>query len=138
IPPNKLWIFVICLGGLNVCPSTPHGTTPSPLIGCPKFKVHCAFEEKNECTRHRDCRRREKCCMFACAKRCLDHKDVCRLPKIIGSCRGNVPRWWYNKETGSCTEFMYGGCQGNLNNFPTESVCTSICKVSRKCRSSWM
>ncbi|XP_076427292.1 WAP four-disulfide core domain protein 6A-like [Peromyscus maniculatus bairdii] len=106
------------------------------LIRCPKFKVHCAFEEKNECTRHRDCRRREKCCMFACAKRCLDHKDVCRLPKIIGSCRGNVPRWWYNKETGSCTEFMYGGCQGNLNNFPTESVCTSICKVSR--RSSWM
>lgn len=59
--------------------------------------------------------------------------DVCSLPKEVGPCLAYFRRWWYNKETKTCSRFIYGGCQGNNNNFQSESVCKSIC--SKKCKS---
>lgn len=44
-----------------------------------------------------------------------------------GPCQGNYRRWYYRKEEGRCREFFYGGCQGNLNNFPSEAECSNAC-----------
>ncbi|XP_057637763.1 WAP four-disulfide core domain protein 6A-like [Chionomys nivalis] len=96
---------------------------------CPKYKVKCRYEKSTDCSRHRDCPPKQKCCRFLCEKKCMNPKiDVCSLPKISGPCLAYFPRWWYNKETGVCTEFIYGGCHGNLNNFHSENDCTDICK----------
>ncbi|OBS81346.1 hypothetical protein A6R68_20448 [Neotoma lepida] len=54
------------------------------------------------------------------------------LPQDPGPCLAYFPRWWYNIETEVCTEFIYGGCQGNPNNFQTEGICRVICKKKRK------
>uniref|UniRef100_A0A8C2LYI2 WAP four-disulfide core domain 6A n=1 Tax=Cricetulus griseus TaxID=10029 RepID=A0A8C2LYI2_CRIGR len=104
---------------------------------CPRVRVKCEIEERNECTRHRHCPEKKRCCLFSCGKKCLDIKqDVCSLPQEAGPCLAYLPRWWYNKETELCTEFIYGGCQGNPNNFQTEGICRVICK--KKHLSSWI
>lgn len=40
--------------------------------------------------------------------------NVCDLPKESGMCMAFFPRWWFNKDTNRCEEFVYGGCQGTL------------------------
>ncbi|CAO2577771.1 WAP four-disulfide core domain protein 6A, partial [Lemmus lemmus] len=60
-------------------------------------------------------------------------KDICSLPPDAGPCLAYLPRWWYNKETEVCTQFIYGGCQGNPNNFQTEHICRVVCKKKCKC-----
>jgi hypothetical protein len=37
-------------------------------------------------------------------------------------------RWYFNKESGDCKEFYFGGCDGNENNFETETECRMACK----------
>lgn len=53
--------------------------------------------------------------------------DACDQPKEEGPCRGSYSRWYFNKETGTCQEFLYGGCKANSNNFPTEAACKQQC-----------
>ncbi|XP_075818978.1 WAP four-disulfide core domain protein 6A-like [Microtus pennsylvanicus] len=104
---------------------------------CPRVRIKCEIEERNECTRHRHCPNKKRCCMFSCGKKCLDLKqDVCSLPQDPGPCMAYFPRWYYNKETEVCTEFIYGGCKGNPNNFQTEHICRVVCK--KKNLSSWI
>ncbi|CAO2577779.1 Thrombin inhibitor hemalin [Lemmus lemmus] len=38
------------------------------------------------------------------------------------------PRWFYNKENSTCQLFIYGGCQGNNNNFQSQSLCQNVCQ----------
>ncbi|XP_010629800.1 eppin isoform X1 [Fukomys damarensis] len=94
---------------------------------CPKIRVKCEVEERSQCLRHRHCPDKMKCCLFGCGKKCLDlSKDVCTLPKDTGPCLAFLPCWWYDKETDLCSNFIYGGCNGNPNNFPSEEICKVI------------
>ncbi|KAH7973024.1 hypothetical protein HPB52_020573 [Rhipicephalus sanguineus] len=52
---------------------------------------------------------------------------VCELPKKVGPCRAHVPRYYYNTTTDTCEKFVYGGCQGNANNFETLKQCETRC-----------
>ena len=54
----------------------------------------------------------------------------CLLPLAVGPCRALKPRWWYNAEAGDCEQFVFGGCQGNANNFATEAACQEACSSS--------
>ncbi|KAI2590757.1 serine peptidase inhibitor, Kunitz type 2, partial [Homo sapiens] len=38
-----------------------------------------------------------------------------------------MPRWWYNVTDGSCQLFVYGGCDGNSNNYLTKEECLKKC-----------
>lgn len=40
---------------------------------------------------------------------------------------GLHPRWWYNATAGSCQQFVYGGCEGNDNNYQSEEECLERC-----------
>merc|ERR1712142_501637 len=40
-------------------------------------------------------------------------------------------RWFYNKATGACDNFFYGGCGGNHNNFNNKSDCEAFCGVKK-------
>ena len=59
-------------------------------------------------------------------------RAVCNLPKVTGPCRAAFRRWYFNKATGRCEMFIYGGCRGNANNFRTKSECEQKCL---KCKS---
>lgn len=70
-----------------------------------------------------------------CEKKCLKKvnlksglkapEDRCSLPKAAGFCRGYFQSWYFDGE--ACTEFVYGGCQGNANRFPSKAECESAC-----------
>ncbi|KAM9703737.1 low-density lipoprotein receptor-related protein 11 isoform 2-T2 [Menidia menidia] len=51
----------------------------------------------------------------------------CASAPLVGPCKGTFPRWYYDQQAGVCKHFLYGGCQGNHNNFLQESDCVSEC-----------
>lgn len=54
--------------------------------------------------------------------------ERCLLPIRKGVCRALIPRWSYDTEAKKCTEFKFGGCDGNGNNFGTEKQCMDACE----------
>ncbi|XP_037082324.1 tissue factor pathway inhibitor-like [Pollicipes pollicipes] len=54
-------------------------------------------------------------------------ESVCSLAMEAGPCRGALQRFYYSPEAGGCTAFLYGGCDGNANNFETLEMCRAQC-----------
>ncbi len=69
----------------------------------------------------------EAACMAECHGYEEAKVDRCDLAKEVGMCRAAMPRWWHNKEAGVCEFFLYGGCDGNENNFISEEECKKAC-----------
>jgi hypothetical protein len=69
-------------------------------------------------------------CEKQCKKSEFEEPDrsICQLRPDQGPCMALVPRFFYDKASGSCLKFQYGGCLGNLNNFETLSSCEAKCK----------
>lgn len=61
---------------------------------------------------------------FAAPSACLQEKET-------GSCKAYFTRYYFNKETGNCESFIYGGCRGNSNNFNTLEDCEAVCKGTK-------
>ncbi|XP_013170735.1 PREDICTED: papilin isoform X4 [Papilio xuthus] len=57
--------------------------------------------------------------------------DICRLPMRAGPCDQSLMRWFYDPSTDSCSQFTYGGCEGNANRFESLEECESRCKTTR-------
>ncbi|XP_068619320.1 papilin [Battus philenor] len=53
--------------------------------------------------------------------------DFCSMALDPGPCEQLESRWGYDASLGTCTAFMYGGCGGNRNNFPTQEYCNYYC-----------
>uniref|UniRef100_A0A1S4LD64 Uncharacterized protein n=2 Tax=Ixodes scapularis TaxID=6945 RepID=A0A1S4LD64_IXOSC len=51
----------------------------------------------------------------------------CKLPMDEGPCRARIPTYYFDIKTKKCKEFMYGGCEGNANNFETIDACRQKC-----------
>uniref|UniRef100_A0AAQ5ZYM9 Amyloid-beta A4 protein n=1 Tax=Amphiprion ocellaris TaxID=80972 RepID=A0AAQ5ZYM9_AMPOC len=59
-------------------------------------------------------------------------RDVCWANAETGPCRAMLPRWYFDRQDGSCAQFIYGGCGGNRNNFESEEYCLSVCSSVSK------
>eukprot|EP01084_Bolivina_argentea_P091351 164449_1 len=64
---------------------------------------------------------------LACSHQIVPDISVCNLPKVTGVCRAAIPRYYYNADTYRCEEFIYGGSNGNDNNFETLYECHQLC-----------
>ena len=60
----------------------------------------------------------------------------CELPIEVGPCEAAIPRWGFDSEAATCVPFVYGGCQGNANNFETAAACQEACASPRVCAQS--
>ncbi|XP_042217500.1 transcription factor SPT20 homolog [Homarus americanus] len=55
--------------------------------------------------------------------------NFCFDPPEVGICRAHFPSFYFNTKTKSCDCFIYGGCLGNDNRFPTLQECMQACHV---------
>uniref|UniRef100_A0A098LYG2 Kunitz n=1 Tax=Pantherophis guttatus TaxID=94885 RepID=A0A098LYG2_PANGU len=56
-----------------------------------------------------------------------DRPKLCHLPHEAGPCQVYIPRFYYSSTSNKCQQFIYGGCQGNANNFKTKDECHFTC-----------
>ncbi|XP_064467487.1 kunitz-type serine protease inhibitor conotoxin Cal9.1c-like [Ornithodoros turicata] len=63
----------------------------------------------------------------SCASAVRD--DICFLPHTRGpiQCLAYIPMYTFNSGTGRCESFVYGGCRGTANRFPTLGDCEERC-----------
>uniref|UniRef100_A0A914XDA9 BPTI/Kunitz inhibitor domain-containing protein n=1 Tax=Plectus sambesii TaxID=2011161 RepID=A0A914XDA9_9BILA len=59
--------------------------------------------------------------------------QLCSRLAQRGPCPAIIARWHYNRQTSRCEKFVYGGCQGNENNFETQSACERVCAGVARC-----
>ena len=57
---------------------------------------------------------------------------ICVLSRKNGPCRAGVGRFFYNKESGQCESFGWGGCEANANNFKKKETCETRCTIQSK------
>lgn len=55
--------------------------------------------------------------------------DQCSLPKAYGHCYGHIPKWHFDNDLQICKLFVYGGCGGNANQFPSREICETACAL---------
>ncbi|XP_015256355.1 PREDICTED: WAP, Kazal, immunoglobulin, Kunitz and NTR domain-containing protein 2-like [Cyprinodon variegatus] len=55
----------------------------------------------------------------------------CGLPVLQGNCKAYEPRWAYSSTMHECHSFVYGGCEGNDNNFESKDACEEMCPFPR-------
>ncbi|XP_061486122.1 BPTI/Kunitz domain-containing protein-like [Rhineura floridana] len=60
--------------------------------------------------------------------------DFCWLPSALGPCRDSILRFYYSPHVGRCEKFVYGGCEGNRNNFEMQLQCLQTCADPGICR----
>jgi len=53
--------------------------------------------------------------------------SLCTLPVNKGSCQATLRRFYFDPALGNCKLFIFGGCQGNDNNFETMDSCLETC-----------
>ncbi|KAM8876571.1 WAP, Kazal, immunoglobulin, Kunitz and NTR domain-containing protein 2-like [Synchiropus picturatus] len=63
-------------------------------------------------------------CMQCCGP---ELSGPCGLPSLQGPCKAYEPRWAYSSSLRQCQPFIYGGCDGNDNNFESKEACEELC-----------
>ncbi|XP_018422614.1 PREDICTED: collagen alpha-3(VI) chain-like [Nanorana parkeri] len=59
--------------------------------------------------------------------------ERCLLDVSHGTTCGDFQRmWYYIKDVDACSQFWYGGCDGNGNRFSTENECLQACSSKRQ------
>ena len=48
------------------------------------------------------------------------------------TCLAYIPRWRYDHDSQTCENFIYGGCNGNANNFETIEACEKKCTAEEE------
>ena len=53
--------------------------------------------------------------------------ERCELELKIGHCKAAMPSYYFDKSSGMCLKFTYGGCGGNANRFLSKTECEKTC-----------
>jgi hypothetical protein len=56
--------------------------------------------------------------------------EACAAMQEPGQCNAYIPAFWHNPKTGLCEPFVYGGCGGNANRYPSRDACIRACPAA--------
>ncbi|XP_017097909.2 male accessory gland serine protease inhibitor [Drosophila bipectinata] len=59
---------------------------------------------------------------------CNQQPSMDGMPQDSAACMAFMPTWTYDASKNSCSEFIYGGCGGNSNQFSSKNECEKACK----------
>lgn len=95
----------------------------------PYCKVRRAETCPKRCLRASGLDHRRAACVYGCSFWVTRGTvgDLCKLPMDQGQCWAAFPAFFFNTATGACEEFVFGGCGGNANNFPSREECENAC-----------
>ncbi|KAK2509432.1 hypothetical protein MC885_012162 [Smutsia gigantea] len=68
------------------------------------------------------------CLPAICFALCLVGTASSEKTSEKGICKARFHRFFYNATSDECEQFIYGGCQGNDNNFETTEICLRVCR----------
>ncbi|KAF8785301.1 Kielin/chordin-like protein like [Argiope bruennichi] len=70
-----------------------------------------------------------------CSLTChVNNQDIeCKESDIVSGCGPPEKRWYFDFQNQECYSFMYHGCSGNGNNFPSYYECRITCKIGACC-----
>ena len=54
-------------------------------------------------------------------------QENCKLRPETGMCLAYFERYYFDSNSKTCKQFVYGGCGGNLNRFETVLDCLESC-----------
>ncbi|KAF8763280.1 Kunitz-type protease inhibitor 2 like protein [Argiope bruennichi] len=88
----------------------------------------CQCDEGFVLTKTGSCVRPEDCPVVtgSAEKNCIE-------APVTGQCRALFYNWYFDQETGTCREFVYGGCGGNGNRYWSEEECQKNCGGVKHC-----
>ena len=95
-----------------------------------RFLVHAAHHLAHLAVRLATCCAAQCADLPCCALPCRPATPLCELPAAPGPCEAYMPSWYFDKNTNRCTQFIYGGCQGNDNRFATQKACQEACPAT--------
>uniref|UniRef100_A0A8C6XC87 BPTI/Kunitz inhibitor domain-containing protein n=1 Tax=Naja naja TaxID=35670 RepID=A0A8C6XC87_NAJNA len=121
----KLWGHSFCQIGPDVGPCKENFTR-----NCEEFIYGGCGGNKNNFETLDQCRR-DKLSYFVLSLSYVS-PEICTLPPKVGKCKAWFLRFYFNAATGNCEGFIYGGCEGNKNNFETLGQCRATCQRSGK------
>ncbi|PRD26467.1 UNVERIFIED_CONTAM: BPTI/Kunitz domain-containing protein [Trichonephila clavipes] len=90
------------------------------------FRANLRTKETGGCNGNSNNFRTLEDCKATCGKK-PPSDSICKQKKEAGPCKAAIPRYYYNKKTKKCEKFIYGGCNGNSNNFRTLEDCEAAC-----------
>lgn len=70
-------------------------------------------------------------CLYSFSAKPKFDANVCTMPKVTGPCRAYFLKWYFDTSSGSCRQFVYGGCNGNGNQFQLKEDCEANCRGSK-------
>ncbi|XP_009993759.1 PREDICTED: WAP, Kazal, immunoglobulin, Kunitz and NTR domain-containing protein 1, partial [Chaetura pelagica] len=120
-------------GGGTEAQDVPEGSPPPDRRRCEAPEVRWHFDAKQgSCLtfRYGGCgaNRNHFETYEECRAACLGSaRPTCLLPMVQGPCQNWEPRWAYNHLLKQCHSFVYGGCEGNTNNFESKETCEDVC-----------
>ncbi|CAJ0561764.1 unnamed protein product, partial [Mesorhabditis spiculigera] len=95
------------------------------IAGCRQFTYGGCRGNGNRFDTREQCE--GKCAPKMQALTLIEPNDVCSLTWERGPCPGEEPRFFFDKNSGRCRPFVYGGCEGNRNNFRSLLECEHTC-----------
>ncbi|CAJ0569807.1 unnamed protein product, partial [Mesorhabditis spiculigera] len=114
---------VCCPGGESPASSQcPHGQPYS--VGAEGSVAECTALA-NGCPATHYCLTKPGSTAGVC---CVTKRHVCHVKADPGGCSLSNQRYYYSADERTCLPMEYGGCGGNLNNFPTRDLCERFCE----------